>query len=247
MLLVHGDPLREPARDAVAAQAERERVRQLVPQGRAPVELSDRPRGGRVDGGHGPEAGAEAGQPGQAHRAHGEVGVIGIDLDPHRPLRLVAVALGQARVGLFGQGRGVGSEQVRLLAVEQDAKVLGARLAVLRERVEEVQRVLDPDVVGVALERGLEVPAAVLDRAEAELVEAEDAQPTPRAGVERHRLLRERDRLRVEAVARAELGQAVVELGRARVEGQGPALGLREGRLVALQLTRGGERGERGQ
>ena len=83
------------------------------------------------------------------------------------------------------------------------------------KRVEQVERVLDPDVVGIARERGLQALAALLDGADAELVEAEHARARARsAGSSATACCGEGHRLGVEAVARAELGQAVVELRR---------------------------------
>src|SRR5690606_5243622 len=58
-LCEHGMSFREPARHAVVGHAEMERVRQLVPERRAPVERATVARGRRVHGQYAAEADAE--------------------------------------------------------------------------------------------------------------------------------------------------------------------------------------------
>src|SRR6185437_15298961 len=64
MLLIHRQSLGQPARYAVVRHAERERVRQLVPHGRAPVERTGILRRGRIEGERRSEAHAERAETG---------------------------------------------------------------------------------------------------------------------------------------------------------------------------------------
>ena len=69
----------------------------------------------------------------------------------------------------------------------------------------------------------------------------------PGARVERHRLLGEFGRLTVQAIARADLGQPVVQLGIAGVEGEGSLARVLVAGRITLQVARGGQGRERGQ
>ncbi len=242
VLLVHGEPLGEPARHPVPGHAQVEGVGDLVPQRRAPVELPRRARRRRVEGHHRAEGHAQQADAGEAHGAHGEVGVVGIELDADRRRRRVAVALAQARVGRLGDVEHVGRQHRRLVAVQHRLEGAAAHALVLAQGVEQVEGVLDPHVERVAGEGALEARAPAGHVAQAQAVEPEQAVAAPGARVERQRLLGEAHRLAVEAVLHRHLGEGVVELGVARVHREAARHRGREGRLVAAQEVGRGER-----
>ena len=107
-LLPHRDAFGQPARHALVRQLQRDHVRELVPQRRAPVELAGRARLGRVERDDAAEAGAErADHAGQAERAHREVVVPREHLDQDRPVRREVPALGERGQRLARQRRHV--------------------------------------------------------------------------------------------------------------------------------------------
>ena len=219
-LLEHGQTLGQPARDLRVGDEQGERVGDLVPEGAAPVEVADLTCRRRVESEHRAEAHAESAETGQPHGANREVGVRRIDLHPDRRRRLEAVALGERRPGLLRQFDHVGGQQVGLAVVDVELEVLALDLPVVAERVEQVERVLGPDVVGVAREGGFQVGASGLDIAQPELVHAQQSVTAPGLRIDAHRLGGEVARLRVEPVVPAGIGQVVEQIGVAGVVGQ---------------------------
>ncbi len=92
-LLVNGDAFAEPARHEVIRRLEREHVRHLVPQRRAPVEVVVGSARRAVHRDEVAERHAEEPDAGQAGDAHGEIVVIGIQLDDDGLLELEVVTL----------------------------------------------------------------------------------------------------------------------------------------------------------
>ena len=169
------------------------------------MKLPARAGRGRVDRHDAPEADAERAEAGEPHRAHGEVGVAREDLDPDGPFDAIAVArleLLERLVGIRGQVR---LEQRRLLATDEELQASDALRLVAVEAVEQVERVLGPDVVGIAGEGGLEARPPARDVAEAEQVQSQRGVAAPRAGVETQRFAGELRGLPVETVADAQL------------------------------------------
>ena len=216
-LLEHGEAFREPARNLRVGHEQGEGVRELVPERGAPVEVSDLARRGRVEGQHRTEAHAQGAQSGEPDRADRKVGVRRIELDPDRRRRLEAVAFDQHGPGLFRQLDHVRRQQFRLALVDMELEVLALDRPVLDERVDEVERVLDPDVVRVAREGRLQVRLPGLDLPQAKLVLAEQSVAAPGPRIQSHGLGREVPRLRVEPVLDTGVGEFVEQVGVARV------------------------------
>src|SRR6185295_10629574 len=102
--------------------------------------------------------------------------------------------------------REVGLQESSLFLADEQLQASHPPRLVALERVEEIQRVLDPDVVGIAGESRLEARAPRVDGTQTELVQPERRVAAPRARVETHGLASEVHGLAVQAVADAELG-----------------------------------------
>ncbi len=83
-LLEHRQALAQPARHAIARHRQREHMRHLVPQRAAPVEVTALAARRAVHGDHIAEGHAQQADARQACGAHGEIIVVGIDLDGDR-------------------------------------------------------------------------------------------------------------------------------------------------------------------
>ena len=75
-----------------------------MPQYRAPMDLADGARRGRVHGDHRAETDAEGTETSKADRAHGEVRVAREDLESDRCRRRGAIVSSQAIESFFRQG-----------------------------------------------------------------------------------------------------------------------------------------------
>ena len=135
-LLVHGKALGEPPRHLVPCDRQVERVRDLVPERRGPVEVAPTARRRGVDGERRPEADAQRPDPHQPYRPHREVGVAGVDLDPDPRLGRLAVPLSHIRVRPLGHGHHVRREQVGLRLVQHQVEVRRLDDAVVRKGIE---------------------------------------------------------------------------------------------------------------
>ena len=212
MFFVDGQPLRQPTRNAIVRRAERERVRQLVPHRRAPVEWTRVLRRRRIERQRRPEAHTQCAESGESHRAHREIGVAAINLDADRGRRRVAVFSREGFVRLLGEVLQVDREDGRLVLLDHELKVGARDEIVVLICVEQVERVLHPHVVWIAGERRLETLSPVADLSEAHLVHPEHAPRVPVLGIERDALFRELGRGFVQANLRRELGERAVEL-----------------------------------
>ena len=145
---------------------------QLVPEGRPPVEVAALTRLRRVECYYGTKAHPESAETGETHGSHREVGVRGVRLDAYRVLRRIAVSRRQRVYCLDGECCHRTGEDARLLLVEEEPEpaARGFNRGVVGKCVEQIERVLDPDVVGVAPEGPLQVLARVLDFAEPKLI-----------------------------------------------------------------------------
>src|SRR5687767_11059349 len=111
-------------------------MRQLVPDRRSPVVLADLSRRRRMHCEHAAEADAQGPESGQADGAHREVAVAPIDLEANGGWWLVAVSRGELVEAFVEQFQQIGREERRLAPVHDEMEAIGARLAVLTERVE---------------------------------------------------------------------------------------------------------------
>jgi len=102
-----------------------------------------------------------------------------IDLDADGRRCRVLIALGVVVVGLFGELPEVEGQEPGLGALDHQVEALRAAFDVVGKRVEQVERVQDPEVERVAGERGLEAEAAGLDLTDAQLVDTENAVAAP--------------------------------------------------------------------
>jgi hypothetical protein len=238
-LFPDGQTLGEPARHAVLGHAEMKGVRELVPQGRAPVELADPSGRGGVHGQDAPKAHPEYADARQSGRPHGEVGVARVELEPHRGGWLVAVAFHQLRVGLLSQRRCVRLEQVRLVVSQEDREVLGPHRHVPVVRVQQIQRVLVPDVERIPGERLLKSFPRLLDATEPQQVDAKDPQASPRPGVHGHRLPSQLHGLGIPPLIYRELRDGIEQLGVARIQLERLGTHVLEPARIARQVMGG--------
>jgi hypothetical protein len=175
------------------------------------VELTGIPGGRRVHGHDRAETHAKRAEPGEPDRADGEVLVVGEDLDPDGRLRPVAVPGGHAVVRFLRDGGDIRREELGFLAVDREHEAGTALDPVGLERVQEVERVHRPRVVPIALEGAFEAGSALVHRADAQPVDAEQLVPAPREGIERDGPFREVDGLSIQAAPDAQLGERRVE------------------------------------
>ena len=166
-----------------------------------------------------------------------------IDLDANGRRRFKAVALGQRRPGLLRQFDHVGGQQFRLAIVDVELEVLALDFPVLAERVEQVERVLRPDVVRIASEGSLEVRPSGLDIPQPELVHAQQSVAPPGLWVDPHGLGREVPRLWIKPVVDAGVGEVVEQVGIARIVGEHA---VAEGRKVLVATLQERGRSEQG-
>ncbi len=146
---------------------EREHVRHLVPERRAPVKIVVRAPGRAVHRDEIAESHAQQSDARQARRAHGEVVVLGIELDDDGLGELEVVAFRERSNAVVDEVLHVSLEHVGLVAVQaQDHAGAGIRLVHLRhlhdvaevvEAVDESQRVDDLRTERIASISGLEV------------------------------------------------------------------------------------------
>ena len=220
LLLVNRDAFGQPPRDPLFRQLQRHHVRQLVPQGRSPVEHARLTRVRRIDRHDAAEAGAKrAQQAGQPEVADGEVVVVGEDLDEDWTGRIDAVESRQLRQSLRRQRHHVRPQHRRLGGIETDGQLPRLDRGELVERVEQRQEIERDDVVAVQLERRIERLAGRGFIAGTKQVHAEIRLGTSVRGVRRDRLPREVDRV-VEPIAPGEQGgRHPIDLAVCRVDG----------------------------
>ncbi len=247
LLLEHRDALGEPARDAVVRHLQRDDVRHLVPQRGLPVEGARRPRPRRVERHHASEAGAERSDHArQADVAHGEVVVLGKDLDQDAAVDGVPVPRGQRVERLARQRQRVLAQDRRLVGMQpQRHHAVVGGLEPL-EVVEQPEQVVGDDVVRIGTKRRVERDARAWLVAGAQQVHAEVGRRADVAGFDLERLARQAGR-RVEAVVpRGLRAGEPVDVAVARVDGQhgadqrvevrGPVVEQRDGRLARQRL-----------
>ncbi len=146
--LVHRQAFSEPARHAMIGGRENEDVAHLVPQRRAPVEVAGLARRRAVHGHDFAEGDAERAESRHAHGAHGEILVVGIDLDLHRTGQRHVVLLLVGRENRVQLRLHVGKQQRGFSLVElEDGRVVAKGVEVL-VAVEQAQAV---DRCGVAI------------------------------------------------------------------------------------------------
>ena len=175
----NGEPFRKPSRHLVIGHAERHGVRELVPQRRGPVELATGAGGRRIDDDDRSEADSQRTQPGQADGANREIGVRGKHLDANWRWRTILIELRQTLVGLVGDAADIQRQHVGFRPLDEDLETLGVRRPVPGKRVEEVECVLYPHVVGVARKSALQILPAGLDVSESKLIETQKAIALP--------------------------------------------------------------------
>ena len=95
-----------------------------------------------------------------------------VDLDANRWRRRVLVRRRESRVRRLGELRDVRFEQRRLVFLDHEDEVIRLDLVIVLERVEQIERVLDPDVVRIAGERRRQVLFPRRDLTEPQLVHA---------------------------------------------------------------------------
>ncbi len=143
-----------------------------------------------------------------------------VELDAYRLIDAVAIALAVVRAGLLRQVEQVRRQQVGFVAMEHQRDAVPFDDFVIGKRIEQIEGVLDPDVERIAGEGRLEVLPPALHGADAQLIEPEQPVAAPGALIHLHGPFGEVDGIVVETVAHRELGERVVELGIARVDGQ---------------------------
>ena len=135
-------------------------MRHLVPERRAPVELTGRPRLGRIERHHATEARAErADHAGQAHVTDREVVVLRKHLDEDRAARTELVAFRERLERLLGKRQHVFAHHRHLVAMQPHDQFAVLDRLELVERVEQREEVIGDHVVRVGLERGLQCAA----------------------------------------------------------------------------------------
>ena len=220
-------------------------MRDLMPEGGPPVELAGLARRRRVHRQHRPETHTQSAESHQPDGADGEIGVPGEDLHSNRRGWLEAVSLRKPVISLLGQIPHVERKKLRLLCVDDQLKPLRPSLLVLTESIEEIERVLVPNIIWIAVERDLKVAATVFDRTDAKLIHPEQTVAPPRFRVELDSLTGEIDRGVVESIASAQLSERVVEFGVSRIVCEDASTRVFEASPISLEIADGGERSER--
>ena len=154
--LEHRGSLAEPAWQPVVRHLQRDDVRHLVPQRRAPVEFTRRPRLRRVHRHDAAEARAQrAEHAGQAQRADREVVVAREHFDQQRPLRRELPALAERGERLSRQLRHVFPHHRRLFSGHPNHHVAGGDRLEGVELVQHLEQVVGHHVPGIDPERRL--------------------------------------------------------------------------------------------
>src|SRR5262245_58410382 len=219
VLLEDAQAFGKPARDQVIGNLQRDDVRVLVPERAPPVELSVARRG-RILRDDLAEADPQRAEPRQAERANGEVIVVREDFDCDRGARREFVFRREFGLCLVQQLGGVWGQDVTLLSVGLDDEIAVFRLAVLFHRVEQVERVLGPEVERVALERLLYGRAPLFDLAQAQQSHSQGKMRRPLVGRKRQGLIQEGDGFTVAPRLGGEMGHRLVKRSVSRVDAE---------------------------
>src|SRR5215510_9278687 len=220
VLLEDAQAFRKPARDQVIGDLQRDDVRVLVPERAPPVEQLSVARRGRILRDDLAEANPQRAKPRKAERADGEVFVIGENLDGDRGARREFIFRREFGLCLVQQLGGVWDQDVTLLSVSLDDEIAVFRLAVLFHRVEQVERVLCPEVERVALERLLYGGASLFDLAQAQQAHSQGQVRRPLVGRKRQGLIQEGDGFAVAARLGGEMGYRLVKRSVSRVDAE---------------------------
>ena len=241
---VLGQPLREPARDAVLRELDREDVAEFVPEHLLPVCLA---AGGRHRGDQLAKAGPLRLEPRQADGPHRVMLALGEELDGDRVPGREAVFLAVEVPRLLHEWRDVMREDRRLLLVHQEAEVAaGDRDILLRDHLlEEGEEVVVHHVEGIAVPCLAERRQALLLQAQAQVAAAERYQRALVVRIDGDCLVVEIHGLAVAVLLDGVFAHLHVEVAVARV--------LLEHRLpqgfvagaVVLEIATGGEQGLR--
>src|SRR6185369_1542493 len=178
-LLVNRKAFREPARNAVFSHLQSDDVRVLVPECAAPIELArfTRQRGILCD--YKSKTDSERAESRHTERAYREVFVVLKNLDDDRTFGREVILRRQLRGGFFEQVRGIRGEHVALLSGGFDNKRTALRLFEVAHGVEQVERVLGPNVERVAFESLLDCFASGFHLAQAQQRHAETKMCVP--------------------------------------------------------------------
>src|SRR5262245_42673590 len=219
VLLEDAQAFGKPARDQVIGDLQRDDVRVLVPERAPPVDLSVARRR-RIQRDDLAEADTQRAEPRQAERANGEVFVVRENFDCDRRARREFVFRREFGFCLVQQLDGVWGQDVTLFRVGLDNEIAVFRLAVLFHSVEQVERVLGPDVERVALERLLYGRASLFDLAQAQQAHSQSQMRRPLVGRELQRLDQEGDGFAVAARLGGEMGHRLVKRSVSRVDAE---------------------------
>ena len=143
------------------------------------MELSDLTRGGGVHRQHVAERNPKGAQTRQPHGANRKIRVSRIDLQANWCRGTVIVPLGKGLIRLVGEPSHVELHQARLILVQHQLEVFAVNADIVRESIEEVERVLRPGVERIPRERHFQVGASKFDGAGAQLIHSDEAISPP--------------------------------------------------------------------
>ena len=165
-----------------------------------------------------PEAHAQRAKSGQSHGTHREVGVIPIELEPDRRGRLVAVAHRERIVRLLQQRHDVQRQQLRFVRRGHHTEASAIDRAERLHLVEQVERVLVPQVERIERERPFQRGAPGIHLPDAQLVRAQHPIRRHVQRVVARGALRQCHRFGVPTLPHRRFGQLRVERRRRRLQ-----------------------------